>query len=111
MMANEDKHKVMLHEHRSGEGSSGKLEISTLEAYLNDDGDLVLEGYDLGKAPEMMWGDSDYEYWWTVKKADVPMVLLQLIKDKFDQQKGYRSSQFAEWLKEKGIPVDFMSWS
>lgn len=39
---------------------------------LNKDGDLVLDGQELGSFIEDMYGDSDLEYFVTVKKKDVP---------------------------------------
>jgi hypothetical protein len=33
-----------------------------LDAKIDDGGDLVMEGQDIGKAPQEFWGDSDYEY-------------------------------------------------
>jgi hypothetical protein len=32
---------------------------------------LVVEGYDIGKTVEEVWGDSDYEYSITVKKENL----------------------------------------
>ena len=80
-------------------------EVSSLTAYLKEDGDLVLEGYDLGKSVEKHWGDTDYEYWRTVKNEHVPKVLLELIKERFDSD-----GKFHEWLDSKGIPNKFDSW-
>lgn len=38
-----------------------------INAEINEDGDLVLSGQDVGEAPRAMFGDSDYEYWLTVR--------------------------------------------
>ena len=81
-------------------------ELRKLIAYVDDRGDLVLEGYDMGDAVEKWWGDADYEYWRRVDKGDVPQVLLELISDRFQSD-----SAFAEWLTEKGIPSRFDNWS
>jgi hypothetical protein len=42
------------------------------KAYLKDNGDLVIAGYDWGKDVEKLQGDWDYEYWHTVKAKAVP---------------------------------------
>jgi hypothetical protein len=77
----------------------------SLDAYVEEGGDLVLSGYDRGATVKEVWGDSDYEYWRRVKCEHVPTVLLQLIKDRFSSDVA-----FHEWLEEKGIPDEFSSW-
>jgi len=34
-----------------------------IDASINEDGDLVVSGQDVGKAPREFWGDADYKYW------------------------------------------------
>jgi hypothetical protein len=80
-------------------------DYSKLIAKIDDDGDLVLEGYDVGETPEKYWGDSDYEYWLTVNKDYKDTILLWLIKERFEND-----SNFKDWLDEKGIPSQFYSW-
>ena len=51
-----------------------------IDAEINKDGDLVIFGQDIGKAPREYWGDSDYEFWVHVAakyKGDVFRVLLE----------------------------------
>jgi hypothetical protein len=79
---------VTLREHRGADG-----EASFLDAYVEEGGDLVIEGYDLGKSVGKFWGDSDYEYWRRIKREHVPTVLLQLIKDRFSSD-----GEFHAWL-------------
>ena len=43
----------------------------TVEAFFDDAGNLIVEGYDIGKTVESYWGDSDYEYSVTVQPAEV----------------------------------------
>lgn len=76
-----------------------------LDALIDEKGNLVLEGYDLGEAAEMFWGDSDYEFWLTVEKEFKDSILLLLIKEKFTSD-----TKFKKWLEEKGIPSRFDSW-
>jgi len=92
--------RVILREQRTDDG-----EVSLLEAYMDDDGALVVAGCDLGKTVEAVWGDSDYEYWRKVSPEHVPFVLTQLIKDRFDDD-----TAFHDWLVGKGIPDTFSSW-
>lgn len=74
-------------------------------AKIDDEENLVLEGYDIGKYVKEHWGDSDYEYWLRVAKGDKDTVLLWLIKERFTI-----SSEFKQWLDGKGIPNQFDSW-
>ena len=92
-------HKVTLRERRTAD------DLSRLEAILKENGDLVLEGYDLGDVVKEAWGDDDYEYWLTVNKEHVLKVLLELIKDQFTTSSGFR-----KWLESKDIPSEFDSW-
>jgi hypothetical protein len=74
-------------------------DFSTLEAMIDDDGDLLLEGYDEGETPQNFWGDEDYEYWWVIKKKHKSKILRLLVKEQFDTD-----SDLKKWLNEKGIP-------
>jgi len=71
----------------------------TVVAIIKKNGDLMLEGYDIGEAPKKFWGDSDYEYWRTVKKEYKDTILQWLIKERFDTDPAFK-----DWLDEKGIP-------
>ena len=50
----------------------------TIEMYFNEAGNLILEGYDIGKSVEEYWGDSDYEYSATVASEEVDKLYLLL---------------------------------
>ncbi len=70
-----------------------------LDASIDDDGSLNLEGQDIGDSVEKYWGDSDYEYFLYVKKDDKEKIPLLLLKERFGNM-----SDFQKWLNEKGIP-------
>ena len=89
---------------------SGKNNHYVLDAKITDEGSLVLEGFDIGDFVKEYWGDSDYEYWLTVKAEHLPIVLLRLIKECFDNNIFKNDSEFKEWLKAKSIPSEFTSW-
>ncbi|MGA9771285.1 MAG: hypothetical protein WBV94_19780 [Blastocatellia bacterium] len=74
-------------------------------AKIDDEENLVLEGYDIGRYVKEHWGDSDYEYWLRVARDDKDTALLWLIKERFAT-----SSEFKQWLDDKGIPNQFDSW-
>jgi hypothetical protein len=76
---------------------------------IEDNGNLVIEGQDVGEAPTKWFGDDDYEFWVTVKAADKDRLILALIQNQF----GGRFSavdDFREFLREKGIPFGWMVW-
>lgn len=82
----------------------------TLDAVINEGGDLVLEGFDIGPWVEDVGSkfvgcDIDYEYWRTVKAEHKDELLLKLISDRFDSD-----TEFTAWLDTQGIPSDFWSY-
>jgi hypothetical protein len=77
-----------------------------LVAKIDEEENLVLEGYDIGKSVKEFWGDSDYQYWVRVARDYKDTVLLWLIKERFTT-----SSEFRQWLDGKGIPNTFESWT
>jgi hypothetical protein len=82
-----------------------------LDILISDTDDLVMEGQDLGDAPERFFDDEDYEYWVTVRREYKDWLLLNLIKEYFASESS-PSSAFMEWLKKKkkGIPYEFFSY-
>lgn len=82
-----------------------ETDATYLDAIIDEEGKLVLEGYDIGKSVKEIWGDSDYEYWLTISREYKDTVLLWLIKERFTSD-----VRFREWLDEKGIPNEFNSW-
>lgn len=75
---------------------------------INDEGDLIFEQVDYGPVTAQLapnGGDTDYEYWVTVKSAHINKVLLELIRDTFSDQ-----GEFEKWLKSKSIVYNFFSY-
>ena len=50
-----------------------------IDAEIDEKGNLLLSGQDIGKAPEAWLGDSDYEYWLVVAASDKERVLSILL--------------------------------
>jgi hypothetical protein len=112
----------------------GELQPGTssyVEAYINDAGDLVLESVDTGDLSREFWGDSDYEWWITVRaperdalltelhtdlsisgsgKAASKDELLSLLERKYGGNRS-ASFEFQRWLDEHGIPYEFFSYA
>jgi hypothetical protein len=87
-----------------------------------ENGDLLIDGYDIGRAAEEWWGDSDYEYSVTVKKDDLWTLcqalginslnheaILDKIKEKFSGNQGFTA--FSDFLKKKSIKYYSFSWT
>jgi hypothetical protein len=92
-----------------------------VDAYFKE-GNLVVEGIDIGKSVEDAWGDSDYEYSITVKKdnldalcnslgieTDNQDVILKKMEEKFSGEKGFPA--FSDFLRQNGIDFDPFSWN
>lgn len=79
-----------------------------LNVKILSNGDLSMEGHDIGDAPRQAWGHDDYEYAVSVGAEHKDRVLLLLIKERFDTRTP--SSDFMEWLKANNIPNEFSSW-
>ncbi len=98
-----------------------------LEAEIRPGGDLLLSGQDLGPFVEEHWGDSDYEYWVTVKREHLGRLaallggeggggpgegeVLPLLRRAYETGRFTDSSGFMEWLKENGVPYEFSSYA
>ena len=87
------------------QGGSTSIHI---DARIDEDGNLLLSGQDIGEAPEQIFGKDEYEYWLTVPVAEKDRLLLALIEKIY---KGNASvvSEFREFLESKNIPCHFHS--
>jgi hypothetical protein len=92
---------------------------SFLDAGINEDGDLVLEGQDLGEFVEQAMGTDEYEYANTYAKTTFPAILealgepagsdiLEVIAARWCGNEV--SFEFERRLKKAGIPSDLWTW-
>ena len=106
---------VILYQY-SDEGISIQIEAGF------ENGDLVVEGYDIGKTVKEYWGDSDYEYAVRVRKPDLEQLckalkiadcveenLLKEIARRFTGNKCF--SEFREFLDSNHIECEGFSWT
>jgi hypothetical protein len=94
--------KVLLFEER---GSTSRF----IHARIENNGNLVVEGQDVGAAPLEWFDDEDYEFIVTVSKEEKDRVLLALIQKVFGGK--FRAvDDFREFLEEKGVPFGWMTW-
>lgn len=93
----------------------------SMKLFFNGKDQLVFEGYDIGSTVDDFWGDSDYEYGFTVEpqevrklcnllevKADDKGALLQEIKNRFGGNHAY--SKLTAFLGENDIDFQGSSW-
>jgi len=82
---------------------------------IKENGDLVFEGQDLGSAVEGAFGASEYEWYWTVKKADIGKLreaiggkgcIIRLLKKHFSNDNAVGLYAFME---DHNVP--FHTWS
>ena len=86
----------------------------SMQIYFTEKGQLYFDGHDIGKAVENAWGDSDYEYLYSIEPEEVhkfyqlfnvpdedKSALLQEIKNRFNVNKAY--SLFGEFMRVNNI--------
>lgn len=94
----------------------------SMEIYFNQKGQLIFDGYDIGKTVDEWWGDSDYEYAYTIEAVEVEKLYslfgiensdqhspLLEIKKRFEGNKAY--SKFGDFMEENNIEFKSTTWS
>jgi hypothetical protein len=94
----------------------------TIEAYFNEPGGLVVDGYDIGKSVKDYFGDSDYEYILTVPQVEVAKLyalcslplndapaLLRHLQSRFNTNHCY--SDIKSFLEKNQVRYESFSWS
>lgn len=79
-------------------------------AEINEQGKFIISTCDIGKTPEEVFGDSDYEFWVTVLAEHKDMLLLALI-EKLYAGRFSAVDEFRDFLESKGIPHKFENWA
>lgn len=90
-----------------------------LRAYLDEAGNLHIDGQDLGPATASVSSDGEYEWFETIQQADVPKVIALLDGSPEDDildllERGWTGDRAAELerrLRESDIHIQFSSWS
>ena len=99
---------------------SPDIKIS-MEVSFNAKGQLVFDGYDIGKTVNDFFGEPDYEYHYTIEPEEVNKFyalykiesgdrsgLLKVLKDRFGHDKAY--SAMGIFMKEHGIHYASFIW-
>jgi hypothetical protein len=93
----------------------------SMQIYFNEQDQLYFDGYDIGESVEEYFGDSDYEYDYTIEPGEVDKLyqifglspgdksgLLQCIKDRFSINEAY--SLFGDFLTANQIKFVGFNW-
>ena len=80
-----------------------------IDAEITDEGDLLFSGQDLGQAPRELLGDSECEYWLTIRARNKDKVLLALIEKLYSGNTSL-ISELQDYLESKGIPCECHSY-
>ena len=80
-----------------------------IDVRINENGDLLFSGQDLGEAPEEVFGDSDYEYWLTIPAVEKDRMLLALIEKHYGGDSSVIST-LKDLMESKKIPCEFSSY-
>jgi hypothetical protein len=86
-----------------------------LQASLTSEGDLVIEGQDLGAGVKSAFGVYEYEWAWTIRAPDVPLLLAALggtsdvlpaLREQFSDD---RAADLQSFLESHDVPYE--RWS
>jgi len=94
----------------------------SIEIYFNEKNQLFFDGYDIGKTVKEVWGDSDYEYTYTIEPDEVIKFyqifnlrigdksgLLEAIKERFSVNEAY--TLFGEFMEANHIKYESFTWT
>lgn len=94
----------------------------SMQIYFTEKGQLYFDGYDIGKTVDDLWGDSDYEYVYTIEPGEVnkfyqlfniqngdKSVLLREIKNRFSVNEAY--TLFGEFMRVNNISFSRFSYT
>ena len=80
-----------------------------IDMSIDEDGNLLFSGQDIGSDPEEIFGDIDYEYWLTVPAAEKDRLLLALLEKHYAGD-ALVISTLRELMESKQIPCSFYSF-
>ena len=79
-----------------------------IDMSIDENGNLLFSGQDIGSDPEEIFGDIDYEYWLTVPAAEKDRLLLALLEKHYAGD-ALVISTLRELMESKQIPCSFFS--
>jgi hypothetical protein len=79
-----------------------------IDARITEEGNLVISGQDLGQELVELFGDSEYEYFLSIKAPYKDQALLALI-EKFYKGNSQVITEIQELLESKSIPCELFT--
>lgn len=76
--------------------------IVEVVASVNADGDLVVFGHDVGRAPTALPGSETYDHWIVVGREDKDLLLLELLRERF-LTVAAPTAELMNWLHERDV--------
>ena len=80
-----------------------------IDMSIDENGNLLFSGQDIGSDPEEIFGDIDYEYWLTVPASEKDRLLLALLEEHYGGD-ALVISTLRELMESKQIPCSFHSF-
>ena len=80
-----------------------------IDMSIDENGNLLFSGQDIGSDPEEIFGDIDYEYWLTVPASEKDRLLLALLEKHYAGD-ALVISTLRELMESKQIPCSFHSF-
>ena len=71
-------------------------------ASVNADGDLVVFGHDVGRAPTALPGSETYDHWVVVSRDDKDLLLLELLRERFLSATA-PTAELMAWLQQRDV--------
>lgn len=89
-----------------------------LDASIDEDGALRIDGHDLGPGTRAIRAEGEYEWRWTIASSHIPLVRAvvgcapgeDLLGALAERYRGERSHELERLLRESEIPREFWSW-
>lgn len=104
--------RVVLRDERSG------ADTRHLEAYLDEDGNLHIDGHDLGPGTSLVRDDGEYEWFRTIPASELPRLVELLGGSEGDEildllarrYTGRASYELERVIRESGIRSELSTW-
>ena len=85
--------------------------FSSIRAAFDANGNLKIDGQDMGPTVEQFFGDSDFEYYLTIPKSEVQKFTLEVLKKTFNQEKQLGFYDLRDICEENGIKHHYNWWN
>ena len=85
--------------------------FSSIRAVFDANGNLKIDGQDMGPLVEQFFGDDDFEYYLTIPKEELKNFTLEVLKKTFNQTKPLGFYDLKDMCKDAGIKHCYDWWN